>query len=154
MISTSPIDEDGGLIYYTCRTLIDITKTDAVRHYHSGMPEAEDAYNLLRNQHRNWQTILQVISLRTQPMYLSVPTINPNQTLEDFGTDFKKGTVWSFSFGVEGRDIFDLPGQPGKILLDDLHNVPIVINLNEDVIINPAIIDTINDNSKNTLILK
>jgi hypothetical protein len=153
MISTSPLIE-GGLNYYTCVTLIDITKTDAVRHYDKGMFEKESEYEILRNQHRNWQTIIQVISLRTQPMYLSEPVMTVGQELDDFGTVFDKGTYWTFQFGVEGEDIFDLPTQPGKVLLDDLHNVPVVVNLTEDVIIKPAIIDTLNVDTKNTLILK
>ena len=153
MILTSPLIE-GGLNYYTCVTLIDITKTDAVRHYDKGMFEKQSEYEILRNQHRNWQTIIQVISLRTQPMYVSEPVKTSEQELVDFGTSFDIGTYWTFQFGVEGEDVFDLPGSPGKVLLDDLHNVPIVVNLTEDVIIKPAIIDTLNDATKNTLILK
>ena len=152
MISISPIE--GGLNYYTCMTLVDLTKTDAVRHYDRGMPESQVDYELKRNQHRNWQTIIQVISLRTQIMYLSEPVMTPDQFLKEFGTKFNKGAYWTFQFGVEGEDVFDSPTQPGKVLVDDLHNVPIVVNLTEDVSIRPAIIDTLNADTKNTLILK
>jgi len=152
MISTSPLAD--GLYYYTCITLIDITKTDAVRHYIDGIPELRSEYELMRNQQRNWQTILQVISLRVQPMHISVPIIATNQTLTQFGTLFATGTVWAFTFGVEQEAVFDLPDSPNKVLLNDLHNVPVVVNLKEDVTISPAIIDTNSSATKNTIILR
>ncbi len=155
MISTSPTD-DGRFYYFTCATLIDITKTDIVRHYNEAMPEPKDEYELKRNQQRNWQSILQVIGLRSQPMYLSSPIVNPMDDLAvyEFGSNFTTGKVWSFHFGVEQEGIFDTPSKPGGLLLEDLHNVPIVTGLTEDVTIDPAIIDTVSPQDRNTIILK
>ena len=69
MFSNYPTNDDG-LDYFTFVTLIDITKTDIVRHYNKEMPEAE--YQIKRNQHRNYQTMLQVLGLRVQAVYLTV----------------------------------------------------------------------------------
>lgn len=148
--------KDGRHDFYTCVTLIDITKTNAVRHYNKGMAETEAEYNVKRNQRRNWESILQVIGLRSQPVYLTDPVMHPDEELTqyNFGTMFSAGSLWVFNFGVEHEGIFDLPGRPKGGLLDDLHNVPVIINLTETVTIDPAIIDTINDTTKNTIILK
>jgi len=153
MFSNYPTD-DAGLDYYTCVTLIDITKTDAARHYSSGMDEAEAEYNIKRNQYRNYQTMLQVIGLRCQPVYLTDPVMHSNEDLIDFGSDYTKGNIWAFSFGVEQVGIFDLPNQPTALLLNDLHNVPIITGLSENVNVKISILDTSNTNSKNTIILK
>jgi len=148
--------DDAGLDYYTCVTLIDITKTDAARHYFSGMEESEAEYNIKRNQHRNYQSMLQVIGLRCQPIYLTDPVIYPDENLTKigFGSDYSKGDVWTFSFGVEQEGIFDLPTQPMGLLLNDLHNVPIITGLAENVNVKISMLDTSNTNTKNTIILK
>ncbi len=147
---------DGRHEFFTCVTLIDITKTNSVRHYHKGMDESEAEYNIKRNQRRNWESILQVIGLRSQPTHLtdSVMYLDEELTQYNFGTIFSTGTLWVFNFGVEHEGIFDLPNKPLGGLLNDLHNVPIVTGLLETVNINPAIIDIYSDETKNTIILK
>ena len=152
MFSNYPTD-DAGLNYYTCVTLLDITKTDTVHHYVNGMGGSEAEYNVKRNQHRNYQTMLQVIGLRCQAVYLSNPTMFQDEELSEFGTNFINGNVWAFSFGVEQEDIFALPNRPLGLLLDDMHNVPIITGLTETVNITLAMIDTVNDDTKNTIIL-
>ena len=157
MFSISP-SGDAGLNYYTCVTLIDITKTNVVHHYSKGISESEADYNIKRNQHRNYQTMLQVIGLRCQPMFLSDPVMYPDEDLTDFeqafGSNYITGNVWAFNFGVEQEDIFLSSKGPAGLLIDDLHNVPIVTGLLENVDIDIAIIDTIGSVFRNTLILK
>lgn len=147
---------DAGLDYYTCVTLIDITKTDVARHYTKGMPGTEADYNIKRNQHRNYQTMLQVIGLRCQPYHLSDPVKHEDQDLSDlpFGSAFTKETIWTFRFEVEQEDVFHTPNNPFGLLLDDLHNVPVIINLTETATIKTAMLDTYNEITKNTIILK
>jgi hypothetical protein len=147
---------DAGLDYYTCVTLIDITKTDVARHYNKGMSESEAEYNLKRNQHRNYQTMLQVIGLRCQPTNLTDPIKHEDQDLTDlgFGSAFTNETVWSFTFEVEQEDVFLTANNPFGLLLDDMHNVPIVLNLTETADIDKAMLDTYNEVTKNTIILK
>ena len=148
--------EDGGLDFYTCVTLIDITKTDAVRHYSKGMPEVEAVYNIKRNQHRNYQTMLQVIGLRSQPMYLTDPVKQEDQDLIglNFGTAFTKETVWSFTFGVEQEGVFANSNSPFGLLLEDFHNVPIIVGLNETANIQTPKLDAYSADATNIIIIK
>jgi len=153
MFSNYPTD-DAGLDYYTCVTLIDITKTNAVRHYNISMPDSESDYNLKRNQHRNYQTMLQVIGLRCQPVYLTDPVKYEGQDLAELGFDpaFTKETVWTFSLGVEQQDVFVSPSHPYGLLLEDLHNVPIILNMTETATIAEPMLDVYN--TINTIIFK
>lgn len=161
MFSTRPTD-DAGLNYYTLVTLIDITKTDAVHLYSPGMTETEADYNVKRNQQRNYQSLLQVIGLRCQPMIISEPVMYPDEKMEDFekdfeqkfGTNFTTGNVWSFMFAVEQEDVFLSPTGPCGLLFEDAHNVPIVTGLLENVTIKVPIIDTFNAATRNTIISK
>ena len=157
MFSKYPTDDDG-LDFYTCVTLVDITKTDAVRHYNSSMEESESDYNLRRNQHRNYQTMLQIIGLRSQPVYLTDPVKFINRDLADwdFGADFTftKETVWAFSFGFERPDLFLTEDHPFGGLLQDMHNVPIILNLMETAPIAEPMLDLLNNKTANTIIYK
>jgi len=76
-------------------------------------------WNRARNQHRNWEALLQVISLRTQPMNITRPV--------------KHTDGWHFEFDVEapgvlgsGYDSNDLAG-----LMADCEGVPMVTGLDE-----------------------
>ena len=153
MFSNYPTNDDG-LDYFTFVTLIDITKTDIVRHYNKEMPEAE--YQTKRNQHRNYQTMLQVLGLRVQAVYLTDPIKHEDQNLAGlgFGSNFKKESVWSFSFGIEQEDIFRTSSSPFGLLLDDIHNVPIILDLEETASIQSPMLDACDDAIKNTIILK
>ena len=155
MFSNYPTD-DAGLDYYTCVTLIDITKTNAVRHYNTSMPDSESDYNLKRNQHRNYQTMLQVIGLRCQPVYLTDPVKYVDRDLAElgFGSDFTKETVWAYSFGVEQQDIFLTDEHPFGLLLEDLHNVPIILELMESAAIEEPMLDLFGIQTINTIIFK
>ena len=56
-----------GLQFFTGYTLVDITPTRVIR---SSIPD-----DVKRNQQRNWETVLQCMSLRTQPLHITEPTI-------------------------------------------------------------------------------
>ena len=126
---------------YTCYTLIDITRTGVTRH------EGKE-----RNQQRNYESLLQTISLRAQPVYLEEPGLLPGADLSQykFGSDYV-GThnVWQFVFGVEHRDIFALGDDPVGLLMQDVNHSPILINLNETIDLRIPIFNTYLD-SKNT----
>jgi|TARA_B110000211_G_scaffold83843_1_gene98153 hypothetical protein len=115
---------------YSGYTLIDITETKITRF----TPKKE----FERNQQRNWETLLQVIGLRTQ-------VIDPTQSMvEDDVSEYKFGssysgrhTIWHFEFGVELKDQFltvttknhnEIENPIGTLLLD-LNNVPIIPSL-------------------------
>ena len=80
-----------------------------------------DDWNFSRNQQRNWETILQCVSLQTQPMNVSDPQIIKR----------KENTLWTFSFGIEHRGIFTKDNDQLGLLKEVIHGVPMIVGLNE-----------------------
>ena len=128
-----------GLEFFTCYTLVDITKTGIVSIYKPSPIFLDDVGNLIvdqqtwndsRNQQRNWETAVQIISLRAQPMFLEESKMikDVDFTTTKFGTEYT-GTahVWSFNFGFENQGI------PVESLKQDIDSIPIIIGLNEMV---------------------
>jgi hypothetical protein len=104
-------------------TLIDITKTDVV----------SSASSMERNQHRNWETLVQVLGLRTQIMLLH--TSGPRKldiTKMGFGEDFVgEHLVWIFKFGVEQEAVFSNSNSSHGTLEGDCSSVPVILGLTE-----------------------
>lgn len=138
------------MIQIVCYTLFDITPSGIKSHIKAlqfpttdrtgaALNNADD-WTRARNQQRNWETILQVVSLRTQPENCSDPV--------SFVTDFKqtqfrvkgKGKVWSFAFESEIDDAFEISENAIGALELDVHQVPMVIGLNETSVKVPHII--------------
>ncbi|CAB4129667.1 hypothetical protein UFOVP116_75 [uncultured Caudovirales phage] len=120
--------------FFTCYTLVDITNTGAIRY------NGSTAGQLKRDQQRNWETLVQSISLRAQPIFLQSPVV---QTVNELG-DYDFGSqitgpvrIWSFVFGAEHRDIYSI-----ERLMKELHQVPVTVNLTESICFSPAIFDT------------
>jgi hypothetical protein len=96
---------------YTCYTLFDIL----------------DKGN--RSIIRNWNTIIQTISLRTQPFITRFPTFYvDNLKNYRFGAMYKEGKakVWSFEFNVEHPDLFELNNDPIANLRSDSNLIPMI----------------------------
>ncbi len=84
-----------------CRTLFDCTFTGVTGHFReSQLPlttktglvlQTQADWNRARNQHRNWESLVQVISLRTQPMNMTHPE--------------KQKDGWHFEFEVESEGV-------------------------------------------------
>lgn len=102
----------------TALTLIDITATGVTR-----------GSGKLRDQQRNWESVLQVLGLKTQPIIIKYPVCFLNEDLAhfDFG-EFYQGThsVWAFQFAGERPDFYT----PDN-LEQDFMEVPIVLGLDE-----------------------
>jgi len=97
-----------------CTTTFDITATNERRQGRSSDP----GINRRRNQQRNWETINQLISLRTLPENITDPVHDPMLG------------VWSFSFDVpDPSAITDL--QALDMLEHDCQGVPMILGLNE-----------------------
>ena len=73
--------QEEGLEFYTCYTLFDITNTGIIMPYNSNLSAMfldtanqpvynEKTWDRSRNQQRNWDTMVQIISMRAQPMIL------------------------------------------------------------------------------------
>lgn len=116
-----------GLQFFTGFTLVDITATGVIR---SSDPNAID-----RHQQRNWETVLQCISLRTQPHHITGPfkSTFDDINVAEFG-DFYTGkdqAVWSWGWAIESAGVYDLPNSPLGALEQDFEQVPIVVGLEE-----------------------
>lgn len=105
----------------TLFTLVDITATGVIRSNFG-----EDTME--RNQQRNWETVLQVLGLRTQPIIISGPTVSRGVDLAwlDFGDLYDgKQDVWSMVFTSE-QNVYQIDQ-----LEQDFEQIPIVTNLTE-----------------------
>ena len=110
-----------------CQTLFDITATGTTGHIKpSRMPYQDqagtqitdtEAWNRSRNQQRNWETITQLISLRTQVDNLQDPV-----TIKD---------LWQFEFEVENENLFTDGIDGLAVLKADCNGVPMLTGLNE-----------------------
>ena len=141
---------DGDLDFFTGYSLIDITKTGTLSQYNTGIPYSTDAsgytiYNsetwlFSRNRQRNWETIIQVIGLRSQAIVLNEPELLTKQNLKKYG--FGKlfnnnASVWVFSFGVESGTVYENENNSLHWLERDMNNVPIITGLSETEIFEP-----------------
>ena len=100
------------LYQYHGYTLIDITKTNVINY------SAEREHS--RNQQRNWETITQILSLRTQLFDLSEP-------IQD-----QLGSRWMFEFETESDGIYGPESDPVAVLRADAEGVPMLRELNND----------------------
>ncbi len=120
-----------------CQTLFDCSYTGVTGHYRpSEIPFVDRAgqaisnqqdWNHSRNQQRNWETLLQIISLRTQPQDLTTPV--------------KKDAVWEFEFRSESESVFEIYGNTDPLagLKQDCESVPMMLNLTEQPSMAPTI---------------
>ena len=114
-----------------CRTLFDCTFTGVTGHLRpqqlpfttkTGLTiDTPEQWNRSRNQQRNWETILQCISLKTQPIEVSEPNCFSKDEIN----------VWQFSFQIEQLGIFDDGNDPLGLLKQDVHGVPMIVGLSE-----------------------
>lgn len=112
-----------------CQTLFDITATGTTGHIKpSRMPYKDltgtkitdtESWNRSRNQQRNWETVTQLISLRTQISELTEP-----KKIKD---------RWHFEFEVENENLFVTDTDNLAVLKADCTGVPMLTGLNESV---------------------
>jgi hypothetical protein len=113
---------------YACQTLFDVTATGATGHFKATRVPFVDlagqhitdqtAWNRSRNQQRNWETLTQIIGLRTQLFDITVP-------IRD-----QSGTTWMFEFETETAGAFGPDSDPTQILRADADGVPMILDLN------------------------
>lgn len=125
---------------FACQTLFDITATGITGHFKlNRIPHQDQAgqliatqteWNRSRNQQRNWETLTQIIGLRTQLFDLTDP-------IQD-----STGTRWMFEFETETAGAFGPESDPCQILLTDAASVPMLIDLNNTPDIEPYLCTT------------
>lgn len=115
------------LMKIQCQTLFDITATGTTGHVKPNRWPYKDAagtpitntesWHRSRNQQRNWETITQLISLRTQIDNLQDPVRDQD--------------LWQFEFEVENDNLFSNGVDTLAVLKLDCAGVPMLTNLNE-----------------------
>lgn len=122
-----------------CYTLIDITPTGFTR-----KPKTPEQI-IRRNQQRNYETFIQLISLRSQPNILHQPKKLKDVQIEDhvFGNYYMPSlfpyTVWVFDFESEQAVAYADDTSPVGSLIQDFNNIPVIDNLAETAKINNTI---------------
>ena len=106
-------------------SLIDITKTDVTKY----TPELER----MRNKQRNWETVMQVLGLRTQIMGVKqLATDSVDLTRYKFGKNYSgRHRVWTFEFEVEFQNLYLKDFDPYGVLKYDFSHAPIILGLDE-----------------------
>ena len=87
-------------------------------------------------QLQNYNSLLQTISLRANPLNVKVSMAGNHN-------------VWVMSFVVEQPDVFANKHSNLGGLMEDCHQVPVICNLLESVSVNPSVFDTKNFKTKN-----
>ncbi len=109
----------------TISTHYDITNTDVTRKFNKNyLPlknskvtvTSEEQWVKARRQQSNFETLIQIVSLRSQPYNISVTKTN---------------TIWELRFTVDSTEVFKLANDHLAILRDDCSNVPMLTDLNE-----------------------
>lgn len=129
------------------KTLIDVTNTRVTR--------ANQGTNVEYDQYRNWTTLLQCIGLRCIIHYDHNPVTEMIDIKnEEFGSSYKgKHKVWIFRFKPDRSDVFlDNDGNRIGLLVQDLHNVPVLSKLTETINIDKSVFNTEDINFKNTIV--
>lgn len=116
-----------------CYTLFDITRTGVT----SRSKPADDVGTWLaqRNSQCNFDTIIQIISLRSQPDITEYPKKIQTNNLNYFGVEYqnKIQTCWVFDFDIQHPSVFDDGIDELGSLYSDCNGVPMVLCGTEDV---------------------
>jgi hypothetical protein len=110
-----------------CRTIFDITETRITGHFKpQRIPFCDSAGNNIvdqqtwdkaRNQQRNFETILQLLQLRTQIFEVTAPS--------------QHNGYWQFEFVVEADGVYQLDSMLFGTLQQDCDGVPMITGLDE-----------------------
>lgn len=119
-----------------CSTYFDITYTGITGHFRAAkLPFVDQAGNNIsdqmswtraRNQQRNWETVNQLASMRTQMFDVS-------PTKQQDGT-------WYFEFEVESNDVFLVDNDTTGSLKSDSQGTPMLTGLGESLTDQPMLI--------------
>jgi hypothetical protein len=123
-----------------CKTQFDITVTGVTGHYKSAripfrLRTGEvitnmEEWNRARNQQRNWETLTQIIGLRTQIFDVTDPV-------------YENG-LWEFEFVTETPGVFGAGDNPFSVLIEDATGVPMLRELENDIVDQPILVPNTN----------
>ncbi len=119
---------------YKIITLVDITRTKSTK-------LDSDEHKL--KQQSNFNSLRQAIELRSNVEWLRDPLKKTGRLPDDIEG---KAIHWIWEFEVERDEVFLKNGDPVALLKEDVHGVPIIPDLDNDKIIDPAAFRTLGDN--------
>jgi hypothetical protein len=109
---------------FVCQTLFDITATGTTGHPKATRWPYQDRagqviadtqdWNRSRNQQRNWETLQQILGLRTQITEITDPVADAT------------GTRWMFEFETDTPGAFGPNSDPTAVLRTDADGVPML----------------------------
>jgi hypothetical protein len=111
---------------YRIITLVDITRTNPTRSETDGIKLSQQA---------NFNSLLQAIGLRANPVWIRDPVMKSGRLPEPADG---KAVYWEWTFDVERDDVFLKDSDTAGLLKDDLNGVPIIAGLNNSVDLTPA----------------
>lgn len=126
---------------YKIVTLVDITRTNAKKSEGDQHRSAQQA---------NFDSLLQAIGLRSNVSWNQDPKKETGRLpLPADG----KATHWTWEFDVEREEVFLFNGDPVGLLINDLHCVPIIPDLENSAELAPAAFQTKGNNANTWLTL-
>ena len=112
---------------FVVQTFFDITATGVTGHYkparvpfrdHAGNVITDEAdWGRARNQQRNWETLTQILGLRTQLFRIQEPTVD------------RLNRAWMFEFETETDNIYGTDDDLTAVLRADAEGVPMLLGL-------------------------
>lgn len=119
-----------------CITLFDITKTDVNSRRSTNGIDDTIAYNKRRNQQINFETILQIINMRSQPEDITTPVkiIDSFKNSSIWGKKYKSKeniSCWAFMFTITHNSVFNDGISELGNLFKDCDGVPMITKLEE-----------------------
>lgn len=129
-------------IEHVLYTLVDITDT-GVNNPKGSTMEFRQAQNL--------NSLIQVLSMRTQPLNIIVTKLeNASMSEYKFGSKFKDThSVWKLIFTTDSQDAYRSGDGKYTHLINDCNNVPMHTELTETIKFNPSSMSTQNKKIKN-----
>ena len=111
-----------------CWTLFDITHTGILNRL-SSTESVNEEWIHRRNTQCNFDTILQIISLRSQPDVVHLPEMINCIDHSMFGEAYSENetlTCWKFDFEVHHSEVFTQNGVKFAALYEDCEGVPMI----------------------------
>jgi hypothetical protein len=115
-----------------CYTLFDITNSK-ISGRHKPVDMDENSWLHVKNTQTNFDTIIQIISLRSQPENISPVEnikIKFNEQENIFGylfqTEDEEQNCWKFTFEITNSSVFSQDQEELKLLYQDCHQVPMI----------------------------
>lgn len=113
-----------------CYTLFNITQTGVMNRSRPQEGDTKD-WVYKRNTQCNFDTLLQVISLRSQPDVIKIPqkVMITNKEYNFFGSKYKNdkvGYCWRFEFEIQHASVFSDEYGDLSALYNDCNNVPMI----------------------------